>query len=159
MSGETGETVPAATFQEYEVFCNNGNTSSRKAGILDEALYNDALQDSRTILVEVSGKTMPLIVDIEHGRGLGYETARAKEYANDQLNISALALPITGLDEHDARAVINGVANYSGALYFSDHNGDDKEVLFNGLSERGRTARERPLLDSRANNSQATLSL
>lgn len=158
-NGEFGEAMGAATFEEYELFCNAGNTSSRKTGILDPDMYLNAMQDSRTITVAIEGKLMPAAVDIEHGLALGYEVERAKQYASDQTRISVLSLPVTGVSEKASEDILDSLRDYTGALYFSDHNGDDGQRVGGGLQNRGRKVEERPLIDTRANNTQAALSL
>lgn len=159
LTGEIGEGIAEASFEEYELFCNHGNTSSRKAGILDPEMYVSALQDPRTIRVEIEGKLMPAAIDIEMGLSMGYEVARAKQYASDQPRISVLSLPITGVSEKASTDILEALKDYNGALYFSDHNGEDGQKLGIGLQERGRNVEERPLLDTNVKNPQAALSL
>lgn len=156
---EGGEGLQLASYEEYVAFCNDGNVTSRKNGILDKDLYFTATEDTRTVSVDIAGRRMPAIVPIEHGLGLGYEVARAKEYAADQADIAVLAIPLTGITEVDLQAIVGGITNYNGALYFSDHNGEDSTLLVSVLEKLGKNYDERPLLDSRAGNSQASLSL
>lgn len=149
-------------FESYELLCNINNRASRKSGILSDEIYAEALADPTTVFCEVDGVNIPVLVDIHHGLGLGYDETRARGYANPDVPVSALALPIGDLDDDMKKKVVRTIAaSGSRSIFFADNEGRDGQTLRDGLTAAGREPSEVPLLDRRCrpDNRQASLSL
>jgi hypothetical protein len=163
------EPIETATFTEYEVICNQYNTGSRKSGILSEEMYGDIIIDPTTSFVIIEGKRIPALFDVSYGLSMGYEVSRAVEYAGgENKNIKCLAVPISCFSESIQKDIVERVAEEAAkepsgmALYFADPieqgHGVDSEALGKFLPGNMKYE-EIPLLDSRAEYSQASLSL
>jgi hypothetical protein len=137
-------------FETYEELCNLNSHAARKNGILLKEAYDVAVADPATIRAMVNRHSVPVLVDMTHGLGLGYDETRARQYADNQRGVSILAVPIGDLNEQAQDAILDTVAQASPrSIYFSD-NGLDGEVLLKGLAERGVDFIEHRLLDERA---------
>lgn len=149
-SNEAKGGVAVIPFEAYEELCNPMSHTARKNGFFVKDIYDEAVADASTVITSVNGRKAPVLVDMQYGLGLGYDQERARQYADNQPNVSILALPIGDLNDKAQEAILDAVAQAgTRSIYFSD-NGFDGDVLIKGLAERGVDFSEHPLLDKRA---------
>ncbi len=151
-------------YGNYEAVCNIHNDGSRRRGILSEQAYNEIIEDPNTSFIDSSDCRVPVLMGVEHGLAMGYDTARCKEYAKElSSDVKILTLPVHELTDDERDQLADKLANSTNgcALYFSDHNGDESAALGELLDKIGILHTEKPLVDSRAakGDEQASLIL
>lgn len=149
-------------FIRYERLCNENNHSARKAGILSAEVHQEIMADSDTIVVQADLLELPVLADIRHGLGLGYDIERASMLAESEGIVSILTVPVGDVDTEIQAVIVEAIAN-SGprVIFFADNDGRDSTVLYEGLRARGIHFSEKQLIDERSlpNNQEASLSL
>jgi hypothetical protein len=150
------------SFEDYFSICNYNNDSSRLRGVLFGEVYNKVIKDQSTIFIELSGKKVPVFIDIKYGLGTGYVPEKCQEYAKDlSENIKILALPIHELGDEEKNQVGEILKSSDFAFYFADHNEDESSNIKEILDKISVNYIEKPLIDSRTlpGDEQAALSL
>lgn len=140
-------------YENYEVVCNHFNDGSRRRGILSKELYETIVNDPNTIFVDSNGLRIPVLMDVNHGLAMGYDTQKCQEYAKDlSSDIKILTLPAHELNDDEIMQFVDSIkSNNSVAIYFSDHNNDEADALATILNDAGLRYAEKPLIDPRAN--------
>lgn len=144
---------PIVDYGNYEAVCNIHNDGSRRRGILSEEAYSEIIEDPNTSFINSSSYRVPVLMGVEHGLAMGYDTARCKEYAKElSSDVKILTLPIHELtdDEKNQLADILSASTNKYALYFSDHDGDESVALGELLDRIDIKHAEKPLVDTRA---------
>lgn len=154
--------LPESEFTLYERLCNERNSAVRKSGILDETIYQEVMEDDSTIKIMHGTRPLPVLVDIRHGLGAGYDVERARQLAGSGDTVRVLVMPLGDIDQSLQTEVAEAIAGSgAGAVFFADNEARDSAVLYEGLRHRGIDFREIPLLDERASpeHQRAALSL
>ncbi|WP_146178459.1 hypothetical protein [Nonomuraea fuscirosea] len=77
-------------FPFYRSLCDRENTGFRRLGLLAEAQYAAAIQDTRTVLVPVDDQMVPALCPIEYATG--YDARRTRELTAQE-DVFLLSLP------------------------------------------------------------------
>ena len=143
---------PVINFRDYVSICNCKNDGSRRRGILSAELYKEIIDDPDTIFINSNNYRIPLLMGIDHGIAMGYDSDKCREYANGiSYEIKILTLPFHELNEDEKdQAVHSLLSDGSCTIYFGDHNNDESRALLGTLEKFNAQQSEVPIIDSRA---------
>lgn len=84
------EPAPILSYEEYRGLCDGMQPNVyRETGVAHEEGYHSAIEDDRTVYVELNGKRLPLLVSLEHAGGYAIDKTKALTGA-ESLYIMAL---------------------------------------------------------------------
>jgi hypothetical protein len=153
------------SFEEYEDFCNLGNDSVRKLGMLSSEMYEAYLEEPTAVTIDINGKDIPLLLPMEYGLAMGYDEARSAKMLQEAGMESGwvFALPPHAIDESTLPAIAEALSAVEGGIFYSESVFDESlsEKLRHALTVAGKEFVEVPMLDEIAEegNQQATLTL
>jgi hypothetical protein len=150
------------SFDNYTDICNRNNDGSRRLGILSEYSYQEIIEDPNTRYINFDGFQVPALINIGHGSAMGYDVKKCTEYAkNLSDDVFFLAVPVHELNNDEKNQLASLLLNKKCALYFSDHNNDESNVLAEVMTHFDIKYTEKQLIDSRAaeGDEQASLCL
>ncbi len=169
-STESGRDIQPSgfDFEAYRVLLDQGAVGSRKIGLMDPDMAQQAFLDQRTVLVNTQGMSVPAIVPIEYVEGWDQERARRIAQENDSEGQEVYYLALSGdmieqfVRQPEALADLASKAREGLKLYFEHTLAQDDKVVENLgrlLSAAGLSWHELPLMDSQAQEGREQASM
>lgn len=154
---ENRNEIPSVSFSEYSFICNFENDCFQKKGILRSEFYESIVSDETTSFINIDNRSVPIFVDIKYGFSMGYDTAKCDKFASvlegDKL---VLSFPIDKLSDLERSQLVDLIKSREDfSVYFTDHEGKDRELLTALINEAGKTYSEEALSDDRLDGEDA----
>lgn len=142
-----------ADFEGYRKVVETLSTAFRKVGIVDEAGYDRAMRDPRTMRLAIGQVEMPFLAPIEYVAG--YDVERSSRLT-EQEDVFVMSVPVSVLTGPDVRVLSEESAfkpGESAIIVETDHNetGETQDMLPEVLSSIG-DFKVGEFLDSRIRN-------